>query len=525
MKKIFILFISIFTVCLFSTEMKASYIYTEFGGISTSEPMKVKKILDSNSLKKIKSDGTEEKVTIGEIVDMVQCENLLYILDKTYNCFHVLDENYNVLTTYPDPNKTSTKENEKIHQAEGIYVIPDKSVSGKHHVYIADTQYKHVDNSDKPIYTNEEGKESSEALEGYSQKTGRIFKLFKTSTHAFGMDNSTIFYKPDDPSIKDIAFNPIKITVDPDGRVYCIAQNIYEGILDYNPDGTFNRFFGSNKVSSMGFWSFLLSAAQRKKLGVKLQAQFNNLVIDDKNFIFTVSKSTETQYVQRMNYQGTNILKQNGMVQVKGDISYQSQYEEIPQGPSNFVDIDYNKNGYYSVLDNNRSRVFTYDLEGNLLYVFGQKGTLQTSSQTAVALTYFKEDILVSDKTNNNIIVYEPTDFGKLINKATSLDKDGLYDESKEVWEEILKINSNCLLAYTGIGISEYKQGNYKAAMENFEKGYDRENYSKAFKEYRNEELEKFYPVIMVLIIAGVAWVFISSFKGQIRDVKEGVDN
>ena len=37
--------------------------------------------------------------------------------------------------------------------------------------------------------------------------------------------------------------------------------------------------------------------------------------------------------------------------------------------------------------------------------------------------------------------------------------------------------------------------------------------------------MEKFYPVIMVLMIAGVAWVFISSFKGQIRDVKEGVDN
>ena len=528
MKKIFILLVTVFALCLFSFESKASYIYTEFGGIDASEPMKVKKILDSNSLVKIEADGTETKISIGEIVDMVQCEDLLYILDKTNACFHVLDKDYHVVGTY-----TGNAQDDKslLHQAEGIYVIPTTTVDKQgnvfkaHKIYIADTQYKHMDDNNNPIYANADGEISMEPLEGYTQKTGRIFTLTKTSTHKFTSVDKLIYEKPLDPSIKDIAFNPVKITVDPEGRVYCIAQNIYEGIIDYNPDGTFNRFFGSNKVSSLGFWSFLYSASQRKKVGVKLQTQFNNLIIDDKNFILTVSKSTETQFVQRLNYQGTNILKQNGMVAVKGDVSWQQQYDTIPTGPSNFVDIDYNENGYYSVLDDNRSRVFTYDLEGNLLYVFGQKGTLQTSSQKAVSLTYFDEDILVSDRTNNNIIVYEPTEFGKLINEATSLNNKGLYEEAKILWEEILKINSNCLLAYTGIGISEYKQGNYKAAMENFEKGYDRENYSKAFKENRKQEMEKYYPVFMVLIIAGVGWVFVSSFKGQIRDVKEGVDN
>ena len=360
MKKILILFVTIFTLCLFSFESKASYIYTEWGGLDSSEPMKVKKIIDSNSLvdvngevlTKTDTNGKSIKVTIGEIVDMVQCEDLLYILDKTNNCFHIFNKDYQVVNSYYG---NPQDKNSLLYSPEGIYVIPSTTTDKNgnifqvHKIYIADSQYKHIDSSGNAIYTNSEGKESTSALEGYSQKTGRIITLTKNTSHKFSGIDKTYFEKPDDPSIKDIAFVPLKITVDPNGRVYCIAQNIYEGILDYNPDGTFNRFFGSNKVSSLGFWSIFFSASQRKKVGVKLQTQFNNLIIDEKNFIFTVSKSTETQYVQRLNYQGTNILKQNGKTAVKGDVSWQQQYEDIPTGPSNFVDIDYNSNGYYSV--------------------------------------------------------------------------------------------------------------------------------------------------------------------------------
>ena len=451
MKKILILFVTIFVLSFNGFESKASYNYTEFGGIESSEPMKVKKILDSNTLVdkdgnkiqiNILKDGALAKTGVGEIADIAKCENLLYLLDKANNAIIVLNENYVVENIYDVSNSskmsqsgTTYDDNLRLHSPEGIYVIKD---GNRHKIFVADTEYVHLDADGNNILM--EGTEQSE--------TGRVMVFLRTQNGNIAKQKLE-FTKPDDPAIKGKQFKPSKITVDKEGRVYCIAKNVYEGIIDFNPDGSFNRFFGNNKVSSLGFWSIFYSKEQRKKLATKLQSVFNNLIIDNKNFIFTVSKETETLFVQRLNYQGSNILKENGMVKVKGDVSWQWQYEDIPTGASNFVDIDYNENGYFSVLDNKRSRVFTYDLEGNLLYIFGQKGELQTSSQNAAALSYFNEEILVSDTTNNNIIVYEPTDFGSKINEAVSLQNKGLYDDAKVLWEEILTINSNCLSLLT----------------------------------------------------------------------------
>ena len=59
-------------------------------------------------------------------------------------------------------------------------------------------------------------------------------------------------------------------------------------------------------------------------------------------------------------------------------------------GPSELVDIDYTEGGIYSVLDRKRSRIFTYDVEGNLLYITGSEGNQSDKFSSGVSIGYLK---------------------------------------------------------------------------------------------------------------------------------------
>ena len=43
-------------------------------------------------------------------------------------------------------------------------------------------------------------------------------------------------------------------------------------------------------------------------------------------------------------------------------------------GPSTVVDVAITENGTWSLIDTKRSKVFTYDRNGNMLYAFGDFG-------------------------------------------------------------------------------------------------------------------------------------------------------
>jgi hypothetical protein len=53
---------------------------------------------------------------------------------------------------------------------------------------------------------------------------------------------------------------------------------------------------------------------------------------------------------------------------------------------TSFVDIAARPDGLYSVLDRQRGRIFTYESDGHLLYVFGGLGTTESTFRVPVAL-------------------------------------------------------------------------------------------------------------------------------------------
>jgi uncharacterized cupredoxin-like copper-binding protein len=71
-------------------------------------------------------------------------------------------------------------------------------------------------------------------MEGTDQsETGRVMVFLRTQNGNIAKQKLE-FTKPDDPAIKGKQFKPSKITVDKEGRVYCIAKNVYEGIIDFD---------------------------------------------------------------------------------------------------------------------------------------------------------------------------------------------------------------------------------------------------------------------------------------------------
>ena len=97
-----------------------------------------------------------------------------------------------------------------------------------------------------------------------------------------------------------------------------------------------------------------------------------------------------------------------------------------------------------------------------------------------------------------------------MILAAIRLHSIGEYQRSAEQWAEVLKLNANYDLAYTGIGRAKMQQELYAEAMENFRLGNDREGYSKAYSYYRKEQVDKrfgrFMAVFMPVCIA-VVWL------------------
>ncbi|MDF2660031.1 MAG: hypothetical protein K0Q94_2822, partial [Paenibacillus sp.] len=138
---------------------------------------------------------------------------------------------------------------------------------------------------------------------------------------------------------------------------------------------------------------------------------------------------------------------------------------------------------------------------GNLLFVFGgigsQDGLMITPSSIAVNS---RGVIYIADETRNRIDRFRTTEFGDLVHRASVLYSDGLYEQSKEPWMDVLKRNSNYNLAYLAIGKALYKQEQYKEAMEYFKTARSYREYSLAYLEHRKNYMREHF----VWFVAGV---------------------
>lgn len=319
-------------------------------------------------------------------------------------------------------------------------------------------------------------------------------------------------------------FKPMKVSVDYADRIYCIAQNMFQGIMVFETDGQFSGFFGTINVTLSlweKFWKKIATKEEREQQQLYIATEFTGIDIDENGFVYATNiDENGEQGVRRLNPRGEDVIKKGENENVGGDLIIAASGDY--SGVSQITDVVYRDDGIYSLLDRKRGRVFTYDHEGNLLYIFGGLGTQEGTFTTPAAIEQWGGELLVLDASRAEIYCFAATEYGSLINQAVALRFDGDEALAVSLWERVLELDENNELANSGIGKAYLSAGDNELAMKYLKLGMNREYYSVAFKRYRSEILkEHLGTVLTVCAVALVAFFAIRKLL-EILEYKKG---
>lgn len=335
-----------------------------------------------------------------------------------------------------------------------------------------------------------------------------------------------VIARPDTPVIaQTTAFRPTKAIMDSSGFLYVLSEGIYQGLICFDIQGRFSGFHGSNKVtislrSALKYaLRKLFSTEQLQSMERYIPVEITNFTIDESDFLYTVTMGTtdawqlSRQNIQRLNPLGANVLRYNlhdnvasgGAIYPKdayGDITF--ALAGVQPIRTRFIDVHIDDNGVFSGLDRQRGRVFQYDQESNLLFIFGgignQKGTFAIPS----AIEMYDGRYVVLDEQKENLTFFAPTEYAQLVLQATHLYNEGLYAQSKPLWERILVLYSGNETAYKALGKTALEEKRYGEAMDYFRLGNDRATYSLALQEYRKQFIQQNIAWLLAGVIAAV---------------------
>lgn len=321
-----------------------------------------------------------------------------------------------------------------------------------------------------------------------------------------------------------ITFNPDKVLVDAAKNVYICIKSITKGAVVFSKEGDFNGYFGANRVEATGevlmnaFWKLIFNREQAKRMRRSVPVEISNFDIDEDNFIYTVteSKTVTTDVLKKLNSAGTNIFTNLGYSDYTfGDAL--TKYYRNKTYTSQITDVDIGENGVINLLDVATGRVFQYDDECQLLFIFGGIGQQKGTFTTPNAVESLGDKIYVLDGRKASVTVFKQTEFGAIVHNAITLFNGGKYEEARQPWEEAIRRDSNYWLAYIGLGNAYLNEGDYDTAMKYFYYN-SKSGYNDAFKSWRmnfiRDNFTLFAVIIIVLLI--VIYVF-SSWKNKRR--------
>ena len=450
-----------------------------------------------------------------EVNDIVSDEQAnLYIADKGNNRIVVLNKFYEAVATISEYTDEYGRQ-QTLKEPQGLFVTnPKKTVNGESYIYVCDTGNLRV-----VIFDRE-------------------YNYVRT------------IYKPESPILSDGAFKPCSIAVDIYGRIFIVSTACHEGVIVLSGEGDFTGFIGAQKVTyslMQMVWRRFQSKEQRAKQQLNIATAYNNITVDDDGFVYVTSNTTDPNKmgkqmaalesktasdspVKKLNSQGVEIMKRNGFFDPGGEVVKKAE------AVSQIVDVAIGQEGSWTILDQSRSRFFTYDQGGNLLFAFGDNGDQLGNGQKFNSITYqvFEQEdpddpektikqyrLVALDGGSNKITVYTPTKYCDTIVSALRNQNEHNYSESIIYWQEVLTQNNNFDLAYIGIGKALYNQGKYEESMEMLAKAYETENYAMAFKEVRTNIIGKWILLVGALLIAAI--IFLFRFLGYAKKKNKAV--
>ena len=313
----------------------------------------------------------------------------------------------------------------------------------------------------------------------------------------------TTYNKPKDVLYGSASYQPSKLIVDAAGNMYIVGKANSNGVIQISPTngGTFLGYFGTNaaEVSAMTkFLSIILSDSQMASMSGSAPLSIDNIAIDSKGLIYTITGGTELA-IKKLNIAGTNLFLADFYPTSAITVSV-GQYDNIYVGTSD---------GY----------IYEYTSEGSCLFVFGGQDANENRVglfKKLTALTVDSNDnIYVLDSETNEIQVFKPTEFTQLIHESLVLYSRGLYEESKEPLEQVIRMNG--LFDYANLAMAQafFYEGSYEEAMESYRLAKDKEGYSEAYWEVRNVWLQKYVVWLLAAIIGLVILIKFLKFANR----------
>lgn len=452
-----------------------------------------------------------------------------YVPDRTIDNYDM-----NMDTPLKDPKDIFVSEDMK-----NIYIAD----SGNNRIVVCDENCTFL--FEIKNFVNEHGvPDTFSGCEGVFVKAGFIYVCDTNNARIVVFDlegnfHHTIYAPEADVMGNDTLFRPVSLAVDDSGRMYIVSRSTYSGVIAINDDGTFQGFVGVQKTAVP------LSVRIRRMFFPNTvsetynSVEFNNITIDTYGFIWVTTLGTtatskqddttlenaiwggDAKYatVKRLNAQGDDIMMRNGFFMPVGEINFTSNAisttSSSVKGPSSLVDVALGPNGSWSTIDYKRSRIYTYDSQGQLLYAFGDVGKQVGNLSKPTAITYFGSYIYALDDTTH-ITVYKRTEYGDAIDLALQHNNKRQYDLALSDWKEILKRNNNFDAAYVGIGDNLFLQTQYKEASDYYKAASDVNGCSKCFKETRKQWIEDYFLVLILIIVAVIVGLsFFFKFVGK----------
>ena len=330
---------------------------------------------------------------------------------------------------------------------------------------------------------------------------------------------------------QDSVYKPVAIAVDAYNRLYVVSSTTYQGIIVMTDEGEFTGFIGAQAVSMSAWeiiWRRFQTKEQREASEQKVSTEFNNITINKgKGLVYVTTSTIEESAVsgaikgkdktgtnspvKLLNANGSEIMRRNGFWMPAGEIDFSSRSTDEITGVSTIIDAAVGPEDTWSIIDEKRNRIYTYDFDGNLLFAFGDNGTMLGNLGSIEAVAYQGTNMLVLDKTNDNITVFQRTEYGDILLSAIAAEATQDFDLAINLWTDVLKRNSNFDSAYVGIGQAMYRNKDYANSLTYFESAYDTTNWSNSYKEIRKEWMSTYFLLlllIIVVVIVGISLFF-----------------
>jgi tetratricopeptide (TPR) repeat protein len=428
----------------------------------------------------------------------------------------------------PDPKNPNQKIFSPLKQAQDLFI------DDKDEIYIADTgnnrivhldaqgkllrildvkesplnkpQGLYIDNSKGIIYVADTGNQRVVSLD----KEGKLIREYKRPESKF---LPTSF-----------KYDPVKLVVDKRGFLYITALGGYQGLVQLDPLGNFQGFFGANATSFSlidVFKRLIYTREMYVREISKLPGSIASVTTDQDGMIYTVSKDVEYGQIKKLNIAGLDQLASKGDFVTNAEqtsFGEHAFYDFENRGPL-LSDLTVDRDGNITVIDSKLKVVNQYDKSGNLLFFWWGDNSAVTTKlglvKTPTAITTnSKDELFILDGENNFVQSFRLSEFGALVHKANQLTQEGKYEESEPLWTEVNRLNAYYTPAILGLAKAAYKKGDYYRAQNLFYEAGQAQGYSDAFWQNRLVWFQKNFGILMNVIIAAlIVWFILEKWS------------